>query len=317
MNMQGIDTLRALLPDGRTLYYYGKDKYSFQLLRYAMPGRTTVNALRRQPVAPLLQKPALKPLLSDCGGILDHDALHMAESALTHEAFTLTLDVWGQNNRSCTRQTSRNGANLVLQLNFGNRHNQAFCELLQPFTGNDPFNYQHHPVHKDDREKRRYTMAWARLDMDFEHDEALIEEIQTDWLRCATACYQWAHNAPDERFSTRYGHFFSGTRSQMLAYYEKVLAPFYKWWDEAMLSAVLFFLREELGLRNIWMHTPQSGVLFKKIHYSAPPTSLYSDLPRRFCFRQEESLPEFLVRERHIRACLRKVPTVRLHKFAL
>ena len=38
----------------------------------------------------------------------------------------------------------------------------------------DPFEWTSHPVH----EGRHRTLAWARIDLDWESGEALIEEIQ-------------------------------------------------------------------------------------------------------------------------------------------
>lgn len=41
--------------------------------------------------------------------------------------------------------------------------------------------YHGHPVRKDDVE----TLAWARIDLDFASNQALIEEIQSDWVKNA------------------------------------------------------------------------------------------------------------------------------------
>lgn len=40
------------------------------------------------------------------------------------------------------------------------------------------FNYCGHPV-----SRQRNTLAWARLDLDLNSATALIEEIQSDWIR--------------------------------------------------------------------------------------------------------------------------------------
>ena len=78
MELQEIDTLRALLPAGRTVYSYFKDKYSLQLLRYAVRRPTPVAELRRQPVARLLEKPAVREVLARCGGQLAPAQLELA-----------------------------------------------------------------------------------------------------------------------------------------------------------------------------------------------------------------------------------------------
>ncbi len=80
-------------------------------------------------------------------------------------------------------------------------------------------------------------------------------------------------------------------------YWEKSLKLSRSVWDEAMVCATLRFIVEELGLRKIFYHTPESGRLYKRIGYSEPPRSVYTDLPRKFCFQRSEEGPEFLRRK--------------------
>ena len=43
-----------------------------------------------------------------------------------------------------------------------------------------------HPVlAPGERPYFRETLAWARIDLDLVSSEALVEEIQSDWVRCA------------------------------------------------------------------------------------------------------------------------------------
>lgn len=316
MELQEIDTLRALLPAGRTVYSYFKDKYSLQLLRYAVRRPTPVAELRRQPVARLLEKPAVREVLARCGGQLAPAQLELACGHPSPQHYTLSLGVWG-GERTHAPQTSRPGANLVLQLNFSQEHNQAFQRLVRPRPGGDPFNYFGHPALRDERENRRYTLAWARLDLDLEHGEALIEELQSDWLRAAARVGESARQLGEEQFRRRHQYRFQGGRQAVLQYCEQVLPAHQGLWDEALLAAVLFFLREELGLARIWMHTPRSGVLLKNIRYGAPPTSLYSSLPQRFCFIPGASAPAFLTRNRRAARYLRREPGLCLQQFCL
>ncbi|MFN3986009.1 MAG: hypothetical protein ACK4KV_10990 [Rhodocyclaceae bacterium] len=314
MDPKDIDSLRALLPAGRTLFPYYRNKYGLQLLRYAVRQPTPVAALRSHPVAQLLHKPALKPVLADCGGTLTPAQIAFAEAlaecSARPEHYTLSLGVWG-NGRERAPQTSRRGTNLVLQLNFSHAHNRAFQRLARPRSGCDPFNYCAHPVLQDTRQARRYTLAWARLDIDFEQDEALIEEIQTDWLRAATTAREFAARCDDAAFTRRYGRRLDGSRTDLMAYHDTVLAPHRAHWDEAMLAAALFFLREELGLRRIWMHSAESGIALKSMRGGPPPVSLYTRLPQRFCFRPTPELPGLLARERQA------VKRLRAHAAAL
>ncbi len=317
MKTYEIEELRAVLPKGRTLFAYFKDKYCLQLLRYAIEEPVRVASLRRHPVASLLQKPMVKNLLATCGDRLDPQTLEWTAAATPGFHYILTLGSWGRQDRVRVMQTTRKGTNLVLQLNFNNVHNQAFTRLIKPREGSDPFNYRGHPALKDARSNRRYTLGWARLDMDLHAGEALIEELQTDWLRQAQRISRFATRLDDDAFTQRFHRKFGANRNHFMIYYSNVLASHYAIWDEALLCAVLFFLREELGIRKIWMHTPQSGVLLKKIRGTPPPISLYSKLPQRFYFRAEDSLPEFLAQEREVMRTLRRHPGVGLQKFTL
>tara|TARA_A100001037_G_scaffold275326_1_gene273759 strand:- start:373 stop:630 length:258 start_codon:yes stop_codon:yes gene_type:complete len=69
-----------------------------------------------------------------------------------------------------------------------------------------------------------------------------------------------------------------------------------------LLTATLWFLLEELELRTIFIHTHESGIRLKQIRYGAPPKSIYSDLPKRFCFRPTHNGPSVLLdtKDRHI-----------------
>ncbi|MDR2637601.1 MAG: hypothetical protein LBB55_04620, partial [Zoogloeaceae bacterium] len=300
MELNEIDELRAMLPSGRTLFTYAKRQYSLQLLRYALPAPTPVAALRQTFAAPLLQKPEVKAVLAQCGKVLRRAALesHIAYLPMP-EHYALGLDIWAPRpGRQRAAQTSRPGANLVLQLNFSHAHNRAFERCVKPESRWE-LNALAHPCLHDEREGRRYTLAWVRLDIDFDRGEALIEEIQTDWVRRAHCLYQRAQNIR-ARGKGSLPQGVRGDADGVIEYYERYLMPHREHWDEAMLSAALFFLREELGMRDIWMHTPQSGAVLKRMHdrYWQPPVSLYTDLPQRFCFRKSETLPGFLARER-------------------
>ncbi len=78
-------------------------------------------------------------------------------------------------------------------------------------------------------------------------------------------------------------------------------------WDEAMLAATVWFCRNQLGVRRIYYHAFENGNLFKRIERSHPPRSLYTTLPRRFCFKRTVEAPQMLRRCRHrgVRPALR------------
>jgi len=80
-----------------------------------------------------------------------------------------------------------------------------------------------------------------------------------------------------------------------------------KLWDEALLSAALWFLKEELGVTTIWYHTFATGNKLKRIKYTPPPRSLYSKLPRRFCFTETSEHPDFMLHDKSFRRVIKRI----------
>jgi hypothetical protein len=77
-------------------------------------------------------------------------------------------------------------------------------------------------------------------------------------------------------------------------------------WSAAMLAASIDFVDRELGVSKIWYHSWETGTCLKGIdHDCAPPRSLYSRLPRQFCFSETEDMPRFLARK-HIQKRLNR-----------
>jgi len=187
---------------------------------------------------------------------------------------------------------SRQGYHLVLQLNMAGDHTQQFQKLVRP-DDLHTFNSYGHPSLKDGN---RGTLAWVRLDMDFETNEVLIEEIQCDWIRVVRQAVKEGY--------TWYGDYSS---DEIKAYANEVLAPYEKVWEEAMLSAAIDFIRHELGINTIYYHSFEVGALLKHITYSKPPRSLYTKLPKQFGFQKTVKGPEFLIRERRIQKLQKKV----------
>ena len=85
-----------------------------------------------------------------------------------------------------------------------------------------------------------------------------------------------------------------------------------------MLSATLFFIVEELGIRDIWYHSWDTGNLLKGISgRSLPPRSLYTRLPRRFCFSETEAMPGLLQCRQTRRRLRRMGSEARFHRLTL
>ncbi|MGH1539978.1 MAG: hypothetical protein ACRBHB_06130 [Arenicella sp.] len=291
-----LDEVIACLPQGKTHYRYYKNAYAPKLLSLLLNNDIAVKELQQSAYAKLLHNVVLKDLLANCGdGIVHLPRLNSVwqEPSLP---FLLTVDKWSYYRRGWS-QVSRHGDNLVLQLNLPKQHQV----LLEKYMGkNWSFNpYYGHPVRNaHDGETARDTLAWARIDLDFSTDEALIEEIQSDGAREMMSIYKRAmacscRNCQDKQ--------------QYLRWFE----PYLKIWPETMLMAAVEFIRKELGISKVFMHTARSGWRVKQMDKQwAPPVSLYSDLPKKFVFRQVWNAPEFLLRTRTYQQVVRREPDI-------
>ncbi|MEO1293996.1 MAG: hypothetical protein AAFV62_14430, partial [Pseudomonadota bacterium] len=131
------------------------------------------------------------------------------------------------------------------------------------------------------------------LDVDLASNEALIEEVQTDWLRLAAARLKYfAENTPEGEQPEDIARRKRLDRAR--AYVNEVLKPHEKLWDKAMLTATLSFLKDELGLKTVYIHDADCGAKIKNISGRLPPRSLYTKLPKSFCFEPTQDGPQFL-----------------------
>ncbi len=276
-------------------FSYFKDAYALKLLSYAIGGGRPLSMLRGGPFARLLEKPCVKPALARASNsVLTPACLRDAASA--GERYFITLDRWGGMNKSEWRsswyQTSRAGQNLVVQLDFPAAHDRAYRRLIRP-AGEHPFVNDCHPA----RASEPFTLGWARLDIDAAAGEVLIEEVQSDWVRRADYWRKLAEDwlsdgeacdlSPDEDLDA--------TAMEILVYVERALKPYARHWEECVLAAALEFAYEHLGLRRIYFHTWESGAVMKRLgRVFGPPRSLYTDLPKRFCFQPTKRAPRAL-----------------------
>lgn len=297
MQLDELKEIAELLPGGKTLFYYFKDRYALLLLQMAIEGEVSKKDIQQGPFARLLEKEVVKNSI--------RKARSSSLSANTfgcywphaYECYLLTLGFWG-GRRGQWWQTSRPGYNLVLRLNFSSKHDDPYRELIDP-DRKRPFVYVDHPVSGGNfdldpaRGRSMHTLAWSRLDIDLDSGEALIEEIQTDWIRGASIAKRLALRDGDDVN-------LCGTelkKTDVLRYVDSVLQQHQRMWDEAMLAATIWFLRDELGVNTIYYHTHESGIQLKRIEYGAPPRSIYTRLPRRFCFQPTDRRPAFLPRK--------------------
>ncbi len=290
------------LPKERTLFRYYKDYYAVYLLRRELlkRGAMTVPMLRQTRLGKLLQKPIFADLLAGAGsGMLSVDDIDSIWSR-DFESYVLTLDTWGHSKARHYRyyQTSRPGKNLVLQMNFSRRHDEMYRLCVSDDM--DYFKYLDHPV------SRKYcTLSWARIDLNMVTGESLIEEIQNDWLREMDYFAAYIKRSASKRNKTfRYGQWMLDL-DKVQAYLEGEVNRHKAIWSEAMLSAAIKFLYEEIGMTKIYYHTPYTGAVMKNIKYSKPPRSIYTKLPRQFCFETVSDAPEFIARDKQARRRLK------------
>lgn len=285
MKQEQAEELLSLLPSGRTLFTYGRDWYAVSLLEMASR-RSDPEEIRKSQLGRLFHKPQIKLWM----GMLGKRAFSGEDLSMfwpdETETYRLTaglFDGWTQ-----TTRKGNSGWNIVLQLNLNNG-DATWMEKKFPDREDDPFEWSFHPVNTG----RHRTLAWARIDLDWETGEALIEEIQNDRLREVAGFVEKIRKKNLRTIR------LCGTEVDakfVIRYWEQRLRLSRHWWDEAMLCATLRFIVHELGIRRIYYHSPISGARLKGVRDA--PFSLYSDLPRKFCFERTEETPEFVGKPR-------------------
>jgi len=306
METQLLKEIIACLPRDRTVFRYARDDYALTLLSYVVGNGKHISVIKRSDFGGLLEKPVVKNIIANIGdgqmSYKDCYSLNMKD----RQSFVLTVSSWDRDRKYFSQTTSESG-NLVLQLNFNIGHDRLFHHLI----GNEQlkyFKYYEHPIlRRGERAQYRNTLGWARLDLDFNTGEMLIEEIQNDWLRKAKR-YQrmmtrYMQQNPDYR--NKLG--LRSTPETINYYVVRTLGPVYRIWDEAMLTAVIRFCVEELGIGYIYYHTFDTGNRLKQITRGHPPRSLYTELPKKFCFRETTQAPEFLYKSKIVKRKLNRV----------
>ncbi len=280
------DGVRAIHQLRRLLFRYYKDRYAAMLLEDILRPRLAIRDLRASPYGRLLERPPIKELVAGKGdGFLHRDNLVNLWPYET-QTYVVTFAVWGGENRRDQRwyQISRPRRQLVLQLNFPHAHDAEYYRLISD-AKEMPFATDIHPVNMGPR----LTMAWARIDIDFASGEALIEEVQSDWIRNARESLGYA-------LEDRAGRYWkSDYRDKLKAYVETALAPHIAMWSEAVLAATLHVLIHLCGVNRVWYHDYETGCEIKRMTGWRPPRSLYTELPKRFCFELGEEVPGFIL----------------------
>jgi hypothetical protein len=303
MDEQQVEEVIACLPSERTLFHYFKDQYAVYLLQQYLLNNFSkdIHSIKKSRMKKLLDKPLLKDTLKNSGnGLLESTQLDRLWSTQA-EQYVLTLGKWGHKKRYSWNQTSRPGVNLVLQLNLSNQFDSLFKEVSGCNLNRITTSY--HPKSR----KRSATLAWARLDMDFTTGEILIEEIQSDLIRELEYTYKRASEFKDRNEVRIYWSRTRLDRAKLMASCQQLIDAQRKIWSEAMMAATLWFVQQELGFSKVYYHTFDTGKVMKKINGSAPPRSLYTDLPEKFCFETTKQAPQFIVNDSHAKRRLKAV----------
>jgi len=291
MKLELAREVLACLPKGRTLYHYTKDDYAFFLLKKMSKKEQKIRKLKETHARKLLEKPSLKPYLSNCSnGVVDSEKIPEKQYLSQGRYYRLSLDIWGDDLEYWRyNQVSRKGVSVVLQLNLTGQHQEHLSRCMKA-DEYDPFENWGHPA----RSGAFPTLSWCRLDFDLEKKEALVEEIQTDLIRDVRSATEKAY---EEREKKNKEFDYCGAKFQtdaFIDFWKEEFSYYEKIWNETMLSAALWFLTEELGMRDIYYHTHASGSFLKRISGASPPKSIYTKLPKQFCFEETTEAPELL-----------------------
>jgi hypothetical protein len=280
-----LNLIRGTLPILQN-YFYPPDGLYRQIIGWVVNDGVRIADLKRSRWSGMLKRPGLKAALARApDGELK--TIHTALDWARRKDFVITLGQWGGEH---SLQMSRRGHNLVVQLNFTKSHEAEVARLSK--RARQVFEIPAHPI-----AQRRITLAWARVDLNLDDGQALIEEIQNDWLRKVRQWASWFNRWGMEGcgqalLRRRFGEPLP--TAQDVARYARALQPYEKIWAEATLAATLKVLVEQVGIRDVFMHTPESGARLKRIHGTLPPRSLYSTLPKKAGFKRGRTVPGFL-----------------------
>ncbi|MCV6624833.1 MAG: hypothetical protein OIF38_01980 [Cellvibrionaceae bacterium] len=308
MKQEELTEVLTCLGDERRILHYFRDRYCFDLIEFELakyPGQSaSIAQLRSSSVGRFLQKPTVSEALKHCAnGHLQQSDIQCLWP-LKQWPLAIRLASWGNAERGWD-QTSRNQKNLVLQVNFDGWHDQQYRRLIKPLDGEAPFACYSHPV---DRQGRN-TMAWARLDINLDTDEVLIEEIQSDWFRGVAGNLRKLKRgrARDPKLAPwQINCRIGADYKDFIHYAEQILSSYQKLWAEATMLAALRFIRDELGVSNVFYHSFETGAKLKDV-CGLPPKSIYSKLPKQFGFSQTNQVPEMLARDKFARRCIKAI----------
>ncbi|MEM0947514.1 MAG: hypothetical protein AAGK37_08925 [Pseudomonadota bacterium] len=300
---EDIDLIRRTVPEAIQLDYYAGREHPWMLAQL-MAGDARIADLRAGPLAKFLTRPLVRDVaaLSGDGRLRHMDVLAAGDAAradaipgITAAGFAaldrvyasawhdylVTFAAWGTGPDDWRwGQMSRPGGNLVIQIGFPSDHGPLFGQYLG-VKDRSRFEFPGHPV----RTTGRPTLAWVRVDIDLARGIALIEEVQSDWIRFVEEEIEWIAGAQPRSRELR----------TLQAYRTRLVARYGREWAGVAMLAALIVLRDEIGVHQVYMHTYGGG---QRLKSCGGPRSLYERLPKSFGFRAVQDAPPFLERVR-------------------
>ncbi len=314
MEKDEVEEILGVFEGYREKFPYIKDGFALTRILDETGDGKCVGDIRKGPNGRLLNLPLVREFIRLAGsGKLTPD-LFFYRSPDPTDLYLVTLDQWGSDRKYWGRsweQMARPGFNLVVQLNLSGiqlermrRVDPGLLEYLTP-------RYSSHPV----RDDGNITVGWARVDMDIRTGVALIEEIQSDWIRDAVQLRNTVTKLSVKEDINRatLKRQRKLPRKHWLEYLDS--ADFRRvetHWAEATLEATCQFLRKEIGITETYFYDFDTGCRFKGLLDDdwQPPRSLYSNLPKRYGMERVAEVPPFLMkkRSRHLRKIISQSP---------
>ncbi len=283
-----LDEIHECFDQKKWVLPFSKDCYATFLLDFWLKknGPSHIRDIKKTQFSKLLERPEIKAIAASKAII---DSQTIADIWPTKvEPLVLTLGRWGGEKAYPGYQVSRKGYNLVLQVNLNEQWNRVLTKLFDS-KPNEHMDCGH-PINLS----RGATLGWARLDIDFDNGELLIEEVQSDLVRRLSALKQYALLAQKDQCETFRFYYQQWQTKHVLTVLKQIDSMLINHWQEAILWSALWFSTNELGMDTIYYHTFETGALLKNIKRRQLPRSLYTDLPRKFCFSQTNEVPQLL-----------------------
>lgn len=314
MDKNEISEILNVLEGYREKFPYVKDGFALTRILDEIGDVKALNEIKNGPNGRLLNLPLVRDFIARAGDGKLTPEFFLYNSPNPTDLYVVTLGKWGNERKYWGRgweQMARPGFNLVVQLNLSGKHLETMRRVDQELVDYVTPCWTDHPVRLDGA----ITASWSRIDMDVSAGVALIEEIQSDWVRETQALRKEVRALSNREDLNRavINRKRGWPRRRWLKYLEgEDFRRIEKNWAEATLEASCQFLRREIGITDIYLYDFDTGCRFKDMRERdwQPPRSLYTSLPKRYGMERVEEVPAFLFkkRDRHLRKAIKAAP---------